>query len=83
MSLKKPRPERGGIIESATDPAAENSAYEVNAATLWLDVGSTPAVLYERNATNTGWNALGGSSSSDISSEVKGYSFGMNILFGS
>jgi hypothetical protein len=83
MTFKKPRAPRGTIIESASDPSGENSGHDINSGSLWLDVSSSPAVLYERNSTNTEWNALGGSGSSEITNEIKGHSFGMNIIFGS
>lgn len=57
MTFKKPKSLPGSIIESATDPAV-NDGYTVNAGSLWLDIGHTPAVLYERNSQNTGWNIL-------------------------
>ena len=56
MPLKKPHFNQD-IIESATDPTG-NSSYTVLAGSLWLDTGSTPSVLYERNTANTGWNRL-------------------------
>ena len=84
MSLKKPKPERGGIIELATDPAAENSGYEVNSGTLWLNTGVNPAVLNERNNANTGWNQVGSSSNGSASSGgSQGHAFAMGLLFGS
>lgn len=75
--MKKPTTPRGSIIESNTDPAAAGSKYTVNSGTLWLNTSVSPAVLNERNDSNTGWNPL------TIDPNVlKRHSFGMNILFG-
>lgn len=57
--LHRPTPLPGTIIESSTDPVLDEDA-SVNARSLWLDVSQSPSVLYERNATNTGWNPIVG-----------------------
>lgn len=77
MTFKRPRPVKGQIIELETDPAAENSGYDVTSGTLWLNVSVSPAVLNERNSTNTGWNPI-----TVDPDKLKQHSFGMNVLFG-
>jgi hypothetical protein len=50
----------GDIIESEADPASD-STYVVSADTKWLDISQSPAVLYQRNASNTAWLRTDGS----------------------
>jgi hypothetical protein len=54
MTLQRPK-NSAGQFEQPTDPAlvASNG---VGPTSMWLDTSTTPAILKERNASNTGWN---------------------------